>query len=229
MQPVLEFNGITKSFGNFPAINGVSFCVYGGVTLGVTGAAGSGKSVLCSLAAGLLRPDKGEIFVCGQKHSTKTKAQISYLLDADAFYGGFSAAQTVKLYADFFKDFDSGKAYLLLGELGIDINKKYADLPLSARQLISAALAFCRNARLYILDAPLSALSPRDKTELLRKLLSERAEDSAVLLAEKDVFELNELCCDMLLLQNSTTLFYGSAEDFSQRFPYGFSEHYGGV
>lgn len=229
MQPVLEFKGVTKSFGNFPAINGVSFCVYGGVTLVVTGASGSGKSVLCSLAAGLLRADKGEIFVCGQKHGTKTKAQISYLPDADAFYGGFSAAQTVKLYTDFFKDFDSQKAYSLLGELGIDLNKKYADLPLSARQLTAAALAFSRNARLYILDAPLSALSLRDKTMLLKKLLSERAEDSAVLLAEKDVCELSELCGDMLLLQNSTTMFYGSAEDFSQRFPHGFSEHFGGV
>lgn len=229
MQPVLEFKGIKKSFGNFPAINGVSFCVCGGKTLGVTGASGSGKSVLCKLAAGLLRSDTGEILVCGQKHGAKTKAKISYLPDADAFYGGFSAAQTVRLYADYFKDLDSEKAYSLLGELGIDINKKYADLPISARQLTAAALAFSRNARLYILDAPLSSLAHRDRTFLLKKLLSERAEDSAVLLAERDVFMLNELCGDMLLLQNSTTLFYGSAEDFSQRFPDGPGEHFGGV
>lgn len=64
---LLEACGLSKSFGRIRAVNGVSFCLESGETLGVVGESGSGKSTVAKLVALLLKPDSGEIYFQGRK------------------------------------------------------------------------------------------------------------------------------------------------------------------
>ncbi|MBR0092797.1 MAG: ATP-binding cassette domain-containing protein, partial [Lachnospiraceae bacterium] len=81
--PVLECRALQKNYGNVPALNGVSFIVGYGRVLGLLGPNGSGKTTLLKLAAGLLVPTAGEIFVAGWRPGVESKRVISYLPDRD--------------------------------------------------------------------------------------------------------------------------------------------------
>ena len=63
--PILEFRGVTVSFVGTVALDNVSFCVREGDSRIILGAAGSGKSILMKTALGLIKPDKGRVFLFG--------------------------------------------------------------------------------------------------------------------------------------------------------------------
>lgn len=66
---LIEFKDVHKSFGSKPILAGASFKIRRGEAVGIIGASGTGKSTTLRIAAGLLAPDKGEIFICGKKRT----------------------------------------------------------------------------------------------------------------------------------------------------------------
>ena len=117
MSELLTCEGLTKHYGTKTALDGVDLHIGFGKIVGLLGPNGSGKTTLIKLANGLLQPDSGSIRIAGMKPGVESKAIVSYLPDADWLPGWMRVEQLVKMFGDFYKDFDPARANEMLANL----------------------------------------------------------------------------------------------------------------
>lgn len=96
---VLEIDGLYKSFGSNSVINNLRLVVPEHSIFGFMGQNGAGKTTTMKMVLGLLKPNSGSIYVCGEKvgYETKTNCNIGYLPDVPEFYGYMKPTEYLKL------------------------------------------------------------------------------------------------------------------------------------
>lgn len=114
---IFECNNLTKKFGTKAALSDLSLSIGRGKIIGLLGPNGSGKTTLIKTANSLLPPTCGEILIDGLKPGYETKAKISYLPDRNYFNDKMRVSELVKMFEDFYKDFDASKAYRMIENL----------------------------------------------------------------------------------------------------------------
>ena len=116
---ILECKHLSKSYKKYtPVLENFNIEIPAGKIVGLLGPNGCGKSTLMKLISGLLQPDNGEILVAGNPIGEKSKALISYLPERTYFSSNMKVRELVEYFADFYEDFDSARAYILLSDLG---------------------------------------------------------------------------------------------------------------
>ena len=160
MNNILEIRGLTKNFGSKNVLNNINLSIERGRITGLLGPNGAGKTTLLKLICGLIKESSGEILINGLHPSEKTKSIVSFLPDKDYFSGGERVIDTVNFFADFYKDFNKGKAISLLQSLNIDINAKFKTLSKGMRERVQLILTMSREASLYLLDEPIGGVDP---------------------------------------------------------------------
>jgi len=100
--PLIEFRNVHKSFGSKHILKGASFKIYRGESVGIIGSSGTGKSTTLRLAAGLLEPDQGEIFIKGEARrgllsddDTSDKLKIGLVFQSGALFDSLTVKQNV--------------------------------------------------------------------------------------------------------------------------------------
>ncbi len=78
-KPVISIRGLYKSFGNLEVLKGIDFNLFKGENVAVLGKSGSGKSVLIKIIVGLLKPDKGDVFVLGKQVDKLDRTELDAL------------------------------------------------------------------------------------------------------------------------------------------------------
>ena len=116
----IEIQELTKDFGSLRALDKVSLSLEKGQIVGLLGPNGSGKTTLIKVLNGLLTPTEGRALINDIEPGVETKKVVAYLPDRTALPDYMTTNQLVKLYADFFEDFDSSKAEAMIDDLGID-------------------------------------------------------------------------------------------------------------
>ncbi|MBP3272904.1 MAG: ABC transporter ATP-binding protein [Ruminococcus sp.] len=217
MEQVLSCSGLSKSYGGFPALSDASFNLYSGRIIGLLGPNGSGKTTFIKMAAGLLRPDSGELKICGNDIGVETKSVVSYLPDRDYLPDYMKVADTIKLFSDFYTDFDAPKALDMISRLSVDINKKFSQLSKGMREKIQLSLVMSRNAKLYLLDEPIAAVDPAARDYILDTVMKNYNKEAAVLISTHLIYDIEKLLDDVLMLQNGTVRLYDSAENIRQQ------------
>lgn len=101
-EPLIEFKNVHKSFGTKHILKGASFKIYRGESVGIIGSSGTGKSTTLRLAAGLLEPDEGEIFIKGEARrgllsddDTSDKLKIGLVFQSGALFDSLTVKQNV--------------------------------------------------------------------------------------------------------------------------------------
>ena len=195
MTPVLELQGITKSFGPVQALRGADFILEEGEIHALLGENGAGKSTLMGIAFGLVRADAGEILVRG------TPQQIRGPLDARRLGIGMvhqhftsvpalTVAENIGLAAGWpATPTHMSRRVRVLGEqtgLPIDPSARAEDLPAVFKQRLEVLKALATDARILLLDEPSSVLSPAEAESLLTRIQDFRSRGmSAVLITHK--------------------------------------------
>jgi len=181
---VLEIIGLNKSYvrGN-PVIENLTLDVKPGKIIGLLGPNGCGKSTLIKLVSGLLVPDSGEIYICGEKRSEKSNSLISLLPDRPAYSMSMTAEQTMAYYGDFFEDFDRELAEKMLSDLGIDKTVRQKNLSKGTREKVQLVLTMARRAKLYLLDEPMAGIDPAARDYMISTIIGNYNPEAAVIIA----------------------------------------------
>ncbi len=103
-----EFRNVSKNFGNFTAVNNVSFKLHRGEILGFLGPNGAGKSTTMKMMANLLRPTQGEVWIRANGHleelTTKSKDRLldslGFLIENPSFYGTITPREILTYFAE---------------------------------------------------------------------------------------------------------------------------------
>ncbi len=213
MEPILTCEGLTKQYGGMPALTNVSFNLYAGRIIGLLGPNGSGKTTFIKMAAGLLKPSEGTLTIGGFPVGTDTKRIVSYLPDRDYLPDYMKVSDIIKMFSEFYSDFDSVKALDMLSRLGIDLTKRFSQLSKGMREKIQLSLVMSRQAKLYLLDEPIAGVDPAARDYILNTILQNYNREAAVVISTHLIYDIESVLDDVLMLQNGTVRMYDSAEN----------------
>ncbi|AFZ66805.1 ABC transporter ATP-binding protein [Deinococcus peraridilitoris] len=209
---VLRASGLTKRFGRRTALEPLDFELRSGEFLGLLGVNGSGKSTLVKMLAGLVSPSAGHLEVLGERPGPRTKLGVAYLPEVDHLYLSWRSADAYAFLERFFP-MNRARFAGLLDFLHVDPRARFGTLSKGNRTRVRLALTLAREARLYLLDEPLSGIDPLTREQILRALMGAFPAGAGVVLATHQVGEAENLFDRVLVLDGGRVLLSGGAED----------------
>jgi ABC-2 type transport system ATP-binding protein len=198
---MIQFENVTKKYGNIIALENVSLSIEKGKMIGVLGANGSGKSTLLKLIAGLAFPTEGKVYVDGKEVTRNISEKVAYLSELDAYYHSFTAQDMIDFYATQFTDFNKEKANEILDFMQLDPNKKLKTLSKGSRGRVKIALTLAREVPVLLMDEPLSGLDPMVRESIVKGLISFiDLEKQVVVITTHEVSEVEFLLDEVIFI-----------------------------
>ena len=162
---IVEARDLTKRFGDFTAVDHVTFQVHRGDVLGYLGPNGSGKTTTIRMLLGLLLPDEGSGTVLGYDSVQDTEAirsRVGYMSQKFALYDELTALENLSFYAGVYGVRDDDRLFQVLELLNLTALEgiRAGELPIGWRQRLALATAIVHEPPLLILDEPTSGVDP---------------------------------------------------------------------
>lgn len=215
---VLECKNLTKSYKKgFRVLDNMDLELPAGRIVGLLGPNGCGKSTLIKLVAGLLQPDSGTITICGKPVSPESKALVSYLPERPYFNPSQKVTDLIRMFEDFYEDFDKEVATKLLGDLNIDPNARMKTLSKGIKEKVQLILVMSRKARLYLLDEPIAGVDPAAREYILRTIVSNYNPEGTIVITTHLIADVEQVLDDfMFLTYGGNIISAGNAEQIRQ-------------
>jgi ABC-2 type transport system ATP-binding protein len=165
MDTVIQTDKLTKYFGDFCAVDRVTFEVHAGEVVGYLGPNGSGKTTTIRLLLGLLLPSDGHAEVLGYdilSQSEEIRASVGYMSQKFALYQELTVLENISFYAGVYgiRDPERLKQVIQIVELVGHENTRVQELSVGWRQRLALATAIVHNPKLLFLDEPTSGVDP---------------------------------------------------------------------
>lgn len=200
----VEFENITKRFGQVLANSGVSFGVKKGEVLSLLGENGSGKTTLMNMLSGIYHQDEGEIYINGEK------ALINSPKDAFDYKIGmvhqhfklvdvFTGVENIALGLDKKIKYDLKKIRADVQEIcdkygfEIDLNKKIYDMAVSEKQTLEIVKVLYRGADILVLDEPTAVLTPQETAKLFAVIRNMKNDGKSIIIITHKLNEVMEI------------------------------------
>jgi ribosome-dependent ATPase len=166
--PAIVARNLTRRFGDFTAVDGVSFSIARGEIFGFVGSNGCGKTTTMKMLTGLLPATSGEAALFGQRvdgTDAELRRRIGYMSQSFSLYTELTVRQNLRLHARLFhlpRDQARQRIRALIQQFGLGehVDTEAASLPLGIRQRLSLAVAVVHEPDLLILDEPTSGVDP---------------------------------------------------------------------
>ena len=167
-EPAIEARNLSMRFGDFTAVDRVSFRIRRGEIFGFLGSNGCGKTTTMKMLTGLLPPSEGEAWLFGQPvdpHNIDTRRRVGYMTQSFSLYGELTVRQNLVLHARLFgmaQERVPARVQEMAERFGLQefIDELPASLPLGQRQRLSLAVAMIHAPEMLILDEPTSGVDP---------------------------------------------------------------------
>ena len=219
---MLIVKDISKNFGEFKAINHLSFEVKVGDVMGFLGPNGAGKTTSMRVITGYLRSDGGIVLINNkdiEQDPIFTKSMVGYLPEGVPLYLDFSPY----LYLDYVCQVrnikNSSKAIKkVISDLQLEEVK---DVPIETlskgfKRRVGIAQALIHNPKLLILDEPTDGLDPLQKFEV-RKLIKNLSKTKAIIISTHILDEVPEVCNKCLIINNGEKVFEGTPTQLKRK------------
>ncbi|MDO5081841.1 MAG: ABC transporter ATP-binding protein [Arachnia propionica] len=213
MNTLIQVRGLTKRFGPVNALDSLDLELTGGRIVGLLGENGCGKTTLLKVLAGVMQDHEGEVRVCGTVPGPESKAKVSFLPDASYLTLKHSLEQHIGLYADFFPDFLPDKARESAGFFGLDVRMRLKNMSKGMREKAQIALAMSREAKVFLLDEPISGVDPAAREIILEGIVRGLADDAMVLISTHLIHDLEPILDAVVMMRAGKVLLSGEVDD----------------
>ena len=220
---ILRIENLAKSFGQHKVLKGISFSVPEGSVFGFIGGNGAGKTTTMKMVLGLLQPDSGNIYVCGERVTygrTKTNRYIGYLPDVPEYYNWMRPKEYLQLCGEVTGM--SQKATRLRSEellqlVGLSkVKHKIGGYSRGMKQRLGMAQALLNEPKLLICDEPTSALDPVGRREILDILLEIKGK-TTVIFSTHILSDVERICDSAAFLHKGEIALCGSLSELRAR------------
>ena len=165
---VIQVEGLTKMFGDFTAVNAITFDVEKGEIFGFLGANGAGKTTAMKMLIGISNPTSGKANVAGFDvftHAEDIKKNIGYMSQKFALYDDLTVKENITFFGGIYGLSRKGikeKSNALIEELGLEkvANKLVGALPLGWKQKLSFSVSLIHDPKIVFLDEPTGGVDP---------------------------------------------------------------------
>jgi ribose transport system ATP-binding protein len=225
--PILELTDIGKRFGPTVALDGVDFALEKGDVHALVGENGAGKSTLMNVLTGSVAPDRGEMRVAGAPYRPSSPhdarlAGIALIHQELSLFPHLTVSENVLAGVEpsRFGWLDRGAARRATAEVlrvfdhpEIDPDRRVADLPIAARQVVEICRAIATNARIVLMDEPTSSLQRDDVDRLFGVIRLLRDRGVSVVYISHFLEEVREIADTFTVLRDGRSVAGGSLAD----------------
>lgn len=213
----IESRHLTKTYSNKTALQDVSISLKPGLVYALLGPNGSGKTTWMKTAAGLVKPDSGEILYRENPIGVESKKEVAYMSTEPYFYSWMTAGDIGKYYADFFEDFsmETYRQLLIRMELTEDMKAKKMSSGMMAKLKIAATMA--RKAKVYLLDEPLNGIDLLARDEIMKSILEALEEEVTMVISSHLLEELEQVVDAAIFMKDGIVAGQYMAEDLRIR------------
>ena len=212
IERVVRARGITKTFGDVVALDGVDLDVDAGQIHGLVGPNGAGKTTLLGLLLQLSLPDSGELEILGHpvRRALALPRGVAGFVDGPGLYPALTARQNLAAAASLRGD-DHGGIEDVLEQVGLTdvIDDRVRGFSLGMRQRLGLAAALLTRPQLLVLDEPANGLDPAGTRHVHRVLTRLAAEGTSVILSSHRMDDLAALCSEVSILISGRVVFSG--------------------
>ncbi len=216
--PIVEVNGLWKTFGEVSAVEDLSFTVQRGQVYGVLGPNGAGKTTTLRVLMGLERGTRGGANLFGERvtPSCRQLARVGAMVEQAAFVPHLSGMRNLRLWWEAggtrMRDADLDGA-LAIADLGTAINRKVKTYSQGMKQRLGFARLLLGRPELLVLDEPTNGLDPGEIREIRELIGRLSAQGATVLLSSHHLSEVEQVCSHVLVMNHGRLVADGTVSD----------------
>jgi len=213
---VIEVEGLHKLYGDFPAVQGLSFRVGAGEVLGLIGPNGAGKTTTIRSIAGIIIPSGGQIRIAGHdlaKDPVGAKTELAFIPDEPHLFEYLTVEEHLRFVGRLYGVTGiSARIPGLLEEM--DLGDKRGALPgelsRGMKQKLAIACGLLHEPKALLLDEPLTGLDPVGIRRMKSTIMRRAAGGTAVILSSHLLHLVEEICTRLLVLQHGRVVAFGT-------------------
>lgn len=218
---ILVLDRVTKKFGDYRAVNDVSFTVNKGVIFGILGPNGAGKTTTIRMITNIFIPDEGRILLFGDEVGSKHQNRIGYLPEERGLYKKVKVIEQLIYFGQLKGLTRSGAAsrareWLRKMDAADWENKKIQELSKGMQQKVQFIGTILHEPDFVILDEPFSGFDPVN-TELLKRIILDLKDmGTSIMLSTHVMEQVEQLCDDICLINKGKKMLEGKVRDIKK-------------
>ncbi len=216
-QPIITVKNLVKKYGDFTAVNDISFEVYEGEIFGLLGPNGAGKTTTLEIIETLREKSSGEITVDGYSIDNDTdaiKKRIGVQLQAAGYYPNLNLSELIDLFSGLYGINKSPKEMLEKVALTEKAKAKYKDLSGGQKQRFSIATTLINDPRIIFLDEPTTGLDPQARRNLWELIQDIRDKGTTVVITTHYMDEAEVLCDRVAFIDGGNVIGIDTPDNF---------------
>jgi ABC-2 type transport system ATP-binding protein len=206
---IISVKNLTKKYGDFLAVKGISFDVYEGEIFGLLGPNGAGKSTTLEIIETLRVKTQGEVWVDGidlDKHPDQIKKIIGVQLQTSGYYPGLNLLELIELFGGLYNESVKPLELLDLVNLRDKAKAKYKELSGGQKQRFSIATTLINHPKIIFLDEPTTGLDPQARRNLWDLVKDIRSKGTTVIITTHYMDEAEVLCDRVAIIDSGNII-----------------------
>jgi ABC-2 type transport system ATP-binding protein len=227
MQPTIELQSLSKSFGAFTAVQNLSFSIRPGEVLGLVGPNGAGKTTTLRVMAGIIPPTAGKVLIGSHDivaDPIQAKRQLAFFPDEPRLFDYLTVRQHLNFVARLYGVADhESRAVPLLEELELTdrVDHLPGELSRGMKQKLAIACGLLHAPSVLIFDEPLTGLDPLGIRRMKDSIRRRAKEGAAIVLSSHLLHLLEEVCSHVLIMKKGESIAYDTMAAVHARFSNG--------
>jgi ABC-2 type transport system ATP-binding protein len=221
----IEINKLTKKFGDFTAVDNISFDVKKGEIFGFLGANGAGKSITIKMLCGILEPTSGDAIVAGHsivKDPDKVKMHIGYMSQRFSLYNDLTVEENINFFGGVYglegKEFTDRKNWVLeIANLQGKEKLLTESLPGGIKQRLALGTAVIHKPGIVFLDEPTSGVDPISRRGFW-ELINDLSDEGITVFVTTHYLEEAEFCNNIILINAGKLIAEGNAKELKTNY-----------
>jgi ABC-2 type transport system ATP-binding protein len=211
---VLSIDNITKTYGGFQALKGISFSVEKGSVYGILGPNGSGKTTTLGIILDVLQHDGGSYTWFDNVPAAQARKRIGAILEQPNFYPYLNAVDNLKIVAQIKEiPYENIEAVLNMVSLWDRRNDPFKNYSLGMKQRLAVASAMLNGPDVLLLDEPTNGLDPQGIAEMREIIIKVASQGTTILLASHLLDEVEKVCTHVAVLKLGKILVSGRVDE----------------
>jgi ABC-2 type transport system ATP-binding protein len=221
---MIEADSLSKLYGDFAAVNDLSFRVEAGQVTGLVGPNGAGKTTTLRCLAGIIPPTKGSVRICGfdmARDPVLAKRHLAFFTDEPRLFDYLTVWQHLVFTARVYQvaGFEP-VAETLLEELELAGQKEKlpAELSRGMKQKLVIACGFLHSPKVIFFDEPLTGLDPVGIRRMKNSIIKRAREGAAIIISSHLLGLLEEVCSSVIILKNGRKILDGTLDEIRRKY-----------
>ncbi len=221
---MVQVDGLTKLYGEFTAVNELSFSLQPGEVVGLVGPNGAGKTTTLRCLAGIIPPSRGTVRVAGHdiaREPVEAKKQLAFFTDEPRLFDYLTVWQHLNFVARIYQVADwerTGGELLSELELASKRDALPGELSRGMKQKLAIACGLLHSPRVIYFDEPLTGLDPIGIRRMKDSILKRARGGAAIIISSHLLHLVEEICTRILILKNGRKIADGTLAEITQRF-----------